>query len=949
MNYTINIIDTTTDQLVTSIEKALSSGAVINWQGSDHKEAGYIPSQLELKVIAKKYVDGYFMPLFTGDETRFRTEVIDGNGNYIWQGFVLPDEYEEPYTNTPVVNITASDGIGRLKGKYLPEDYYNEEKSIIDIITQCLSLTGLNLLLRFAPAIENHQQKDYDKIYLKTDVFKNGKDKKKDAYTILEGLLKSMLCVYFQVDNYFNIEGLNIREKLVYTAKYYDLQGNYVYDREITRLAKSTNNIATPDITMQPPIGVLSVSHKRELFGLKEGLSSETNDGWTYQNTREETYNSSSSKEVKSYIYVSDWFGRGGFHAYAGSDNKVFFTTPSGQSIPQDQRIDTNYRPYIEEGKKYKLKFEFEIVPESNDEEVNKNYVKNGDWQNPFDYDILYYMYPKREFARVLGNGLASSNSKYFPFNFGTGDKQKITIEKQFIPISDGDFIFTIHPLNQNIGISKVYINELSLELIGDSEDELIEGNPVEGWTTKEEIDLDYSDDLNGLGNSFRLQKLDEPHNSSTITQTNNVIREFDYKGKHYVSVPLWIANVVDENRDSVTRPTSVDMNTFIPVSVREVIYNYNNSDEHVIVTEEPIYTGQIAVEVHDYGFVLENRGYWQEWSDSTFKIERSRYSQVVYDVMARIRNKELPSILNMTAKNNVKINDIITSEFNGVKSWVLPDCKWDLDRGFSEISMCKRYYAAEGQFSPVVELGDVVYTEDQNAYLTSESYDPDGFITNFMWEEVTFTGSVINAPTSENTLISMPLNVYHARFRLTVTDNDGNTGFDEVDVYRRADITASLNETYHGDEQYEQEKHFKLELSPDLPEGMAVTFSGILKLKYHMSYLMQSANMYAQLIHNGSIITQVINNYDYNTDAPDTVQVGENNNVKGTSIDVNFNYIKGDEIILKLYGRFEDNNQPYVVEMTGSVDVLNVAFTDGVGAIAGLPLHEEIYLHQIV
>jgi hypothetical protein len=42
----------------------------------------------------------------------------------IWQGYILPDLYSEPYKQVNFfVNFTATDGLARLKGKYLTDDF----------------------------------------------------------------------------------------------------------------------------------------------------------------------------------------------------------------------------------------------------------------------------------------------------------------------------------------------------------------------------------------------------------------------------------------------------------------------------------------------------------------------------------------------------------------------------------------------------------------------------------------------------------------------------------------------------------------------------------------------------------------------------------------------------------------------------------------------------------
>src|SRR5690606_12913472 len=106
------------------------------------------------------------------------------------------------------------------------------------------------------------------------------KDKKMDAYAILEELLKDMLCIVYQQDNYFNIEGINVRNLRVYKAKEYTINGWFLQEVEITRLRKDLNGIATPVITMQPPYGIINVTHEGELLSFPETLTKEVNDGW---------------------------------------------------------------------------------------------------------------------------------------------------------------------------------------------------------------------------------------------------------------------------------------------------------------------------------------------------------------------------------------------------------------------------------------------------------------------------------------------------------------------------------------------------------------------------------------------------------------------------------------------------------------------------------------------
>jgi len=69
------------------------------------------------------------------------------------------------------------------------------------------------------------------------------------------------------------------------------------------------------------------------------------------------------------------------------------------------------------------------------------------------------------------------------------------------------------------------------------------------------------------------------------------------------------------------------------------------------------------------------------------------------------------------------------------------------------------------------------------SANLTGSGSDPDGSITGYAWSKVSGPATyTINSPTSQNTTVSNLVEGTYV-FRLTVTDNDGATGTDDVTV----------------------------------------------------------------------------------------------------------------------------------------------------------------------
>jgi len=126
MSYTIDIIDTENDDLVISNELAEAKSIVLTWKGSDEKDEIYIiGSSLSFTMLDENYTDGRFDSLFTGNETRFKVRLYHDTDSEsteddvtIWTGFLLPEQYTEPYNNGVLsIGFEAADGLGRLKGK----------------------------------------------------------------------------------------------------------------------------------------------------------------------------------------------------------------------------------------------------------------------------------------------------------------------------------------------------------------------------------------------------------------------------------------------------------------------------------------------------------------------------------------------------------------------------------------------------------------------------------------------------------------------------------------------------------------------------------------------------------------------------------------------------------------------------------------------------------------
>ena len=152
----------------------------LTYNGGDDEFQPIIASQLTFNILVDDASDAKFIHLLTGNETRYEVLLEDEDLNQVlWQGHLLPDQYSEPYENGSLfVQFTATDGLGRLKNKYLDDTFYRELKPIPEIIAACLKLTGNSFNTIMAPAITNAAatiiERDKE---LKTTLFLDNKKK----------------------------------------------------------------------------------------------------------------------------------------------------------------------------------------------------------------------------------------------------------------------------------------------------------------------------------------------------------------------------------------------------------------------------------------------------------------------------------------------------------------------------------------------------------------------------------------------------------------------------------------------------------------------------------------------------------------------------------------------------------------------------------------------------
>lgn len=111
---TVNIYERNYTGEVIQLVKLGGEAVSISWNGADDDRfKGIKPSQCNITLMSDARFQ-YFR-LFTTTDRQHKVEILSSTGGVLWQGFLLPNFYEEPYLSGPQpIKLTATDGLADL-------------------------------------------------------------------------------------------------------------------------------------------------------------------------------------------------------------------------------------------------------------------------------------------------------------------------------------------------------------------------------------------------------------------------------------------------------------------------------------------------------------------------------------------------------------------------------------------------------------------------------------------------------------------------------------------------------------------------------------------------------------------------------------------------------------------------------------------------------------------
>lgn len=212
-------------------------------QGGNDISLAILPSKCSVQFYAM--TDFVAIELAQDAPFTWQMQVLDTDGDLIWQGIVLPEEYQENYINTPyIVSITASDGLEELKTIDYPITV-GGKASLWDHLTDALAFTGQSIHFFESVNIYDIEMDtaNGDSPFLQAEVtyetFLKLNDKP-NCYDVVVAILKPFFARVYQYRGW-RIENI-YGKKASYIEREFDESGVYVTNTSVNPVVELDND-----------------------------------------------------------------------------------------------------------------------------------------------------------------------------------------------------------------------------------------------------------------------------------------------------------------------------------------------------------------------------------------------------------------------------------------------------------------------------------------------------------------------------------------------------------------------------------------------------------------------------------------------------------------------------------------------------------------------------------
>jgi len=162
----------------------------IEWYGDDDIQMQNIMGS-RMSLTVESLTDFAYSDLFTSNALTIKV-IVYQDSNVFWNGFILPNNYQEPYDKAPFsVTINSTDGLGLLSDYKFVDLGYSARQKVSQVIYDILDLVSITTFTEYVNIFESTMGDDVDDSSLlqcgiDPDLFKED-----NCYDALNEILKS--------------------------------------------------------------------------------------------------------------------------------------------------------------------------------------------------------------------------------------------------------------------------------------------------------------------------------------------------------------------------------------------------------------------------------------------------------------------------------------------------------------------------------------------------------------------------------------------------------------------------------------------------------------------------------------------------------------------------------------------------------------------------------------
>jgi hypothetical protein len=926
-NYEIHIQDVENIEDDLLLKYAERNSIQLNWLGGDSKTQPIVGSELNFTLEATDAKDAAYIELFTADEHKWLvTKRISTTQEIVWQGYLLPESYEEPYRRGIFyVNFSAVDGLGLLKGLKLSPDFYNEEKTVIEVLCAILKLTKIDLELYFSPALININEPDWSKLLVDTRLWDINKD---NAYKLLKHLLESMRCQVYQCQGKWFIEGFNKRQLINVSYSVFDLEANFLRNEALERTVKQITLLADPSVRMVPSIREAVVTYERNQFQFPEDIIQENDVPWLIYRG-----------QVDNLWLAKNW----NYKQFAGEN--FYIAPPEGNLVYSRfnlEELDTNRfvtireKLFVKKNSTLKIRLRIKRLFYDSLSETDLTDEVIALWSKSQIYEVLL------DGEVIITNlNVSQNNQAYLKFENGEASVELI-IKPEEDGLLDLKFYEPFSVSNFGLEYTGLEFKEFTIKVVPEIKDEIyiIENGQV--GSNISEIDLRFGDDPTLFTEAFYIERTRELVGNNEANRFFLPVKYYTVKdGITYAIVLLKAAVMAYRLRFEINKIFHVNGPNVLTGQVLNepnIIFNFEDGESAAIEVNEALSSGHIFINYSKYKEETRSRNEIISWSDAIFEVENKRFGQIVGEIEKKIYETPHFSFEGAT-DSPLKYNDILKIQYNDEQRYfTLSNCTWMPDDNTSEfIANEMLYQGANSELIPpfVDAKQDIIIGEfDSVSFLSAVAYAPSGTIETIQWEQVSEAGNaIIDTPGNLQSEVDQ-LSLDYYTFRITVTDSNGLSAFDEVNVIRITFATLTLDETESGEGSGSAFSTYKVNVTPALTgnQSLSIIFDVLLEL-FSTNYQNSVLKADIEITKNDTLIFDFsISNFDMNS-----------NTLTSLNEDSVFSINSEDDVFVNILVQVIGNSNNESTKSKAKITIKSAVFTGVEREITNLPITEQL------